>query len=201
MGFLMKWKGVSFVPTQSRRAATKYETYGNVAYDPAWSGGAVAVPRRGDAAELPRQGEITRPQPRVRPKERTLARPHVRVRQAGKVSPFAVIGFLCVGVLTVLLLMCYVRLTVINDESVQLRSQLSQLQEEESKLLTQYEMAYDLQAIEEELTADGTMVKPSSSQMVVLDLSEPDNVVIYDQTENTADALKKAETFLEDLLP
>jgi hypothetical protein len=45
------------------------------------------------------------------------------------------------------------------------------------------------------------MVKPSSSQMVVLDLSEPDNVVIYDQTEDTAGALKKAETFFEDLLP
>jgi hypothetical protein len=125
----------------------------------------------------------------------------VRVRQAGKVSPFAVIGFLSVGVLAVLLLMCYVRLTVINDQSVQLRTQLSELQEEESKLLTQYEMAYDLQAIEQQLTADGTMVKPSSSQMVVLDLSEPDNVVIYDQTEDTADALKKAETFLGDLLP
>jgi hypothetical protein len=37
--------------------------------------------------------------------------------------------------------------------------------------------------------------------MVVLDLSEPDNVVVYDQTENTAGALKKAEAFLEDLLP
>jgi cell division protein FtsB len=178
--------------TQARRRTSLYETYGSVAYDPAWEGGAVAAPGG---------GEIVRPRPRVRPKERTLARPHVRVRQAGKVSPFAVVGFLCVGVLAVLLLMCCVRLTVLNDQSVQLRAQLAQLQEEESKLLTQYEMAYDLQAMEEQLTADGTMVKPSSSQMVVLDLSEPDNVVIYDQTEDTAGALKKAETFFEDLLP
>lgn len=178
--------------TQARRRTTRYETYGSVAYEPAWEGGAVAAPGR---------EEVVRPRPRVRPKERTLARPRVQVREAGKVSPFAVVGFLSVGVLAVLLLMSYVRLTVINDETVQLRSQLSQLQEEEAKLLTQYELAYDLQAIEAQLTADGTMVKPSSNQMVVLDLSEPDNVVVYDQTEDASGALEKVGGFLGNLLP
>lgn len=175
---------------EARRRTTRYETYGSVAYDPVWEGGAVAAPGR---------EEVLRPRPRVRPKERTLARPRVQVREAGKVSPFAVVGFLSVGVLAVLLLMSYVRLTVINDETVQLRSQLSQLEKEETKLLTQYELAYDLREIEEQLTADGTMVKPSSNQMVVLDLSEPDNVVVYDQTEDNAGALEKIGGILVDL--
>ncbi len=175
---------------EARRRTTRYETYGSAAYDPVWEGGSVAAPRR---------EEVLRPRPRVRPKERTLARPRVQVSEAGTGSPFAVVGFLSVGVLAVLLLMSYVRLTVINDETVQLRSQLSELEEEEAKLLTQYELAYDLREIEEQLTADGTMVKPGSDQMVVLDLSEPDNVVVYDQTEETVGALEKIGGLLEDL--
>lgn len=177
---------------EARRRTTRYEVYGNVAYDPVWEGGAVAAP-------APERQEVLRPRPNVRPKERTLARPRVQVREAGKVSPFAVVGFLSVGVLAILLLMTCVRLTVINDEAVQLRSQLSELKEEETKLLAQYELAYDLQAIETQLTTDGTMVRPSSSQMVVLDLSEPDNVVIYDRTENVG-ALDKIGNLLSDLV-
>lgn len=175
---------------EARRKTTRYETYGSAAYAPKWEGGAVAAPGR---------EEVVRPRPRVRPKERTLARPRVQVREAGKVSPFAVVGFLAVGVLAVLLLMSCVRLAVIGDETVQLRNQLSALQEEEAKLQTQYELAYDLQEIEEQLLADGTMVRPSSSQMVILDLSEPDNVVVYDQTENASGALEKIGGLLEGL--
>lgn len=176
---------------QAARRTTRYEVYGNVAYEPAWEGGAVAIP----GGE-----EVLRPRPKVRPKERTLARPRVQVREAGRVSPFAVIGFLSVGVLAVLLLMSCVRLTVVNDETVQLRNQLSQLQAEEAKLLTQYEMAYDLRAIEEELISSGTMVKPGASQMVVLDLSEPDNVVVYDNTDPATGAVEKVSGFLSDLI-
>lgn len=176
---------------QARRRSTRYEVYGSAAYDPVWEGGAIAAPER---------QEVLQPRPKVRPKERTLARPRVKVREAGAVSPFAVIGFLAIGVMAVLLLMSSARLTVINDETVQLRSRLSQLQEEEAELLAQYELAYDLQAIEEQLTADGTMVKPSSNQMVVLDLSEPDNVVVYDRAEDAAGALDKIGDLLGDLV-
>lgn len=177
---------------EAKRRTTRYEVYGNVAYDPVWEGGTVAAP-------APEQQEVLRPRPNVRPKERTLARPHVQVREAGRVSPFAVVGFLAVGVLAILFLLSSVRMTVINDESVQLRNQLAELQEEGTKLLAQYELAYDLQAIERQLTADGTMVRPSSSQMVVLDLSEPDNVVVYDQIKETS-PLERAESLLHDLV-
>ena len=178
----------------AQRRTSRYEVYGNVAYDPVWEGGAVAAP-------APERQEVLRPRPNVRPKERTLARPRVQVREAGKVSPFAVVGFLSIAVMAVMLLMCCVRLTVLADESVQLRNQLSEQQAEEADLLAHYELAYDLQAIEEELLASGTMVRPSSDQMVVLDLSEPDNVVVYDQTESSSSGvINEVKDFLSDLL-
>ncbi len=176
-----------------QRRTSRYEVYGNVAYDPVWEGGAVAAP-------APERQEVLRPRPNVRPKERTLARPRVQVREAGKVSPFAVVGFLSIAVMAVMLLMCCVRLTILNDESAHLRNQLSQLQAEEADLLARYELAYDLQTIEAELLASGAMVRPASDQMVVLDLSEPDNVVVYDQSEPTDGVVSGIKDFLGDLL-
>ena len=81
----------------SRRRRTSYDTYGNVAYAPVYEGNAVRVPRR---------EETLQPKPRVRPREqeRTLTRTRVQVREAGEVSPFAVIGFLAVGIFAALLL-------------------------------------------------------------------------------------------------
>ena len=177
----------------AQRRTTRYEVYGNVAYDPVWEGGAVAAP-------APERQEVLRPRPNVRPKERTLARPRVQVREAGKVSPFAVVGFLSIAVMAVMLLMCCVRLTILNDETAHLRNQLSQLQSEEADLLARYELAYDLQAIETELLSSGAMVRPASDQMVVLDLSEPDNVVVYDQTEPADGVVNDVKDFLDNLL-
>ena len=177
----------------AQRRTSRYEVYGNVAYDPVWEGGAVAAP-------APERQEVLRPRPNVRPKERTLARPRVQVREAGKVSPFAVVGFLSIAVMAVMLLMCCVRLTILNDESAHLRNQLTQLQAEEADLLARYELAYDLQAIETELLSSGTMVRPASDQMVVLDLSEPDNVVVYGQTEAADGVVNGVKGFLDNLL-
>ena len=177
----------------AQRRTSRYEVYGNVAYDPVWEGGAVVAP-------APGQQEVLRPRPNVRPKERTLARPRVQVREAGKVSPFAVVGFFSIAVMAVLLLMCCVRLTVLADESVQLRNQLNQLQAEEADLLARYELTYDLQAIETELLSSGTMVRPTSDQMVVLDLSEPDNVMVYDQSESVDGVLNEVKDFVSDLV-
>ena len=140
-------------------------TYGNLAY---------AQPA---ARPLERGGaEVLRPQPKVRPRERALARPKVRVREAGQISIFAVVGFLAVGVFAVLLMLSTVQLTMVSDEVVSLRSELSSLQSEEAKL-----MAFDPSTIEERVTADGSMVKPAAGQIYTLDLSESDSVVYYDQ--------------------
>ena len=152
-------------------------TYGNLAY---------AQPA---ARPLERGGaEVLRPQPKVRPRERALTRPKVRVREAGQISVFAVVGFLAVGVFAVLLMLSTVQLTMVSDEVISLRSQLSDLQSEEAKLMAQYELAFDPSTIEEKVTADGSMVKPAAGQIYTLDLSESDSVVYYDQ-ESTGGSL------------
>ena len=152
------------------RYAQPRGTYGNLAY---------AQPA---ARPLERGGsEVLRPQPKVRPKERALTRPKVRVREAGQISLFAVAGFVAVGVFAVLLMLSTVQLTMVSDEVVFLREELSDLQSEEAKLMAQYELAFDPSTIEEKVTADGSMVKPQAGQIYTLDLSEADNVVHYDQ--------------------
>ena len=54
---------------------------------------------------------------------------------------------------------------------------------EETTLLARYEMAYDLGAIESAVTAAGTMSRPQQGQIIYVDLTEPDSVVLYQQEE------------------
>ena len=59
----------------------------------------------GNAARVLEGGEILAPRPQVRPRERAISRPQIQVREAGKVSLFAVVGFLAVAVFAALVLM------------------------------------------------------------------------------------------------
>ena len=83
-----------------RRETTQYNTYGSVAYAPAYEGGAIRIPRR-------EEEQHRRPQPKQREhvRRRELTRTQVQVRQAGQVAPFAVIGFLAVAAFAALLLL------------------------------------------------------------------------------------------------
>lgn len=65
---------------------------------------------------------------------------------------------------------------VVNDKAVELRNELSQLKTEETKLLAQYELAYDLQEIERQMLTSGEMMQVQSWQTYTLELSEPDEV-------------------------
>ena len=160
--------------SRHRSSRPSYNTYGSVAYAPAHDGCAVRAPGR---------EETLQPQPRVRPRERerTLTRTRVQVREAGEVSPFAVIGFLAVGVFAALLLWSYAQYVVASDQLVTMRSELSQLQEENVLLSAQYEKVFDMERIQ--AAVGDTMVRPTSDQIVYLDLSEPDNVVLRGQEE------------------
>lgn len=135
----------------------------------------------GSAVRQLGRDELVQPRPLVRHKQRAVARPKARVREAGEVSVFAVAGFLAVGVCAVLLLMGYVQLATISNDVVELRSQMTTLQAEEAKLRAQYELAYDLKTIEESVTGSGRMVKPQSDQVFYVDLSEPDRVVCFQE--------------------
>lgn len=158
--------------SRHRTNAAPYRTYGSVAYAPVYEGGAVRTPQQGEAA---------RPRPRVRTRERALTRTKVQVREAGEVSIFAVVGFLAVGVLAALLIWSYAQFTMANDQLIATRNTLNDLQDEHIILAAQYEKVFDMARIQE--AVGDTMVRPISDQVVYLDLSEPDNVVLYGEGE------------------
>ena len=155
-----------------RRGTTAYSTYGSVAYAPAYDGSAVRAPRKEE--ELRR---APAPYPKRREQVRRQQRAKVRVRQAGAVAPFAVIGFLAVAVFAAMLMVSYAQLTVANDEMVSLRRELSDLKSENATLTAQYEKVFDLATIQE--VVGDTMVRPTGDQVVYIDLSEPDTVTVY----------------------
>lgn len=143
----------------------------------------------GSAARVLDGEEVLRPQPKVRPRHQELARPKVQVRQAGKVSLFAVAGFAAVAALAVFILMSYVQLATVSSEVVSLNNEMSRLQSEEAVLRARYELAYDVGAIENAVTADGSMSRPQLGQMVYVDMTEPDSVVVYEQEQETESGL------------
>ena len=153
-----------------RRRTTGYSTYGSVAYAPTYDGNAARVPRREE--EL-RRAPAPQPKKPVRRHERA----QVEVRQAGAVAPFAVVGFLAVAVFAVMLVTSYAQLTVANDELVSLRRQLTNLEAENTVLSAQYEKVFDLATIQ--AAVGDTMVRPTSEQVVYIDLSAPDTVTVF----------------------
>ena len=176
----------------NRRTRRQYHTYGSVAYQSDYDGSAVRAPRR---------EELQRSQPQVQPRRRVVERPRIEVREAGAFSPFAIVGFAVVAICTALLLIANAQLAVINDQTVELRSQLATLQTEQNSLLAQYELSYDLDAIETQLTSDGSMVKLQPSQVTYLDVSEPDSVVFYEsQGQGVEGLLSAIKGFFYELL-
>lgn len=178
-----------------RRFTTRYDSYGSVAYAPVYEGNTVRAPRREEEYQ-----PIPQPRRREQPRRQQLERTEVEVRQAGAVAPFAIIGFMAVAVLAALLLFSHAQSTVLNAEVVQLRSQLTTLEAENAKLSAQYEQVFDMSKIQE--AVGDTMVRPTGSQAVYLDLSEPDTVVVFDQLKDNRifDALAAAGRTLGDLI-
>jgi cell division protein FtsB len=116
--------------------------------------------------------------PRARRRSDAVRRHRERIR----VSPVAVLGFSVIAVMAVMLLMNYAQLTSISNQVVEQQKRLSSLEEEHVKLVSRYERTFDLAAIKEAAENAG-MAKPSSSQIYYIDLSAPDNVVLYQHEE------------------
>lgn len=172
-----------------------YQTYGSVAYQDIYDGSAVRAPRR---QEVPQRQPRPEERPRVQPRERVRERPRVEVRQQGAVSPFAIIGFMVVALCTALLVISYAQLAIINDQTVQLKNELEELKTAETVLLAQYELAYDLSAIEQQFTSDGSMIKLQPDQITYLDISAPDSIVIYDDS-GTGSILDRITSLFQDV--
>lgn len=134
----------------------------------------------GNAARKLERWEKEQVQPqRSHKKKREAKRLQLEVREPGKIAPFAVLGMLAVCLVAMFLLSQYANLVEVNDQAVELKSKMETLKTEEAKLLTQYELAYDLQAIEMDLLSSGDMVKPQSSQIYNIELTQPDSVEYY----------------------
>lgn len=182
--------------------ARRYRTYGSAAYQPEFEQEPVRDPSR---REQVRGNTVRRPEPRrreqIRPRKRPAARPDVQIRPQGAVSLFAVVGLFAVLACTMMFVVNCARLAVANNDIVELRSQLSGLQDENRTLQTKYELMFDLEAIEKQFLSDGTMVKPGANQTVYLDLSGGDRVVYYDGGSNgLSEMLQRVDLFFADLL-
>ncbi len=154
-----------------KRQTMRYESYGNVAYAPVPEGGAVAAPRQQESIPLPRR------RVQERTETRALTRTQVQVREAGMVAPFGVVGFLTAAVFAALFMLSLAQNVALGAEVVSLQNQYSEAQVSNSSLSAQYEKIFDIASIEAAVA--GTMVRPSSEQVVYIDLSQPDEVNLY----------------------
>lgn len=123
-------------------------------------------------------------------------KPSLAARSAQWTVPGAILAILAVALVVVLTLASYAQLVMVNDQVVDLRSDLSQLQDEETQLKAQYELAYDLKEIEQQLINSGQMMKAQSWQTYTLELAEPDAVEYY----QASDFVQQVTTFAKDLV-
>lgn len=103
-----------------------------------------------------------------------------RVRTAQRLSPVIALGYTALAVMLVVLVMSYVELSTISSQVVSMQKELSALQTDQVALQTKYEQCYDMATIKEAATAAG-MTQPSDSQIYYIDLSDPDNAVVYQE--------------------
>ena len=129
--------------------------------------------------------------------EKTVTKKAAHTAQA--IAPVSIIGFVCAAILMVFMLMSYIRLTELSNESAELESQLSELEVEQTRLLIDYESAFNMTEIEEYATTVLGMQKPRSDQVFYIDGSAPDKAeIIQEETENSG-LLGKIDDLLESL--
>lgn len=119
-----------------------------------------------------------RPETAAERSARRRAQVKASVRPAQKVSPLVVLGFLAVGSLTVVLLLCYVQLNTISRSIVAMKAEISALEVEQVHLTTQYEQAFDLSTVKAAAEAAG-MSQPSDSQVYYISLPGEDQAVAH----------------------
>ena len=163
-----------------RPAQRKSSTYGSMAYKLDYYSDVVAVPQP-RVAPMPRTAPKAQPKadPQVTTRVRERRRVRVTPRQQQAVAPFAIIGFLAAAAIAVVLLLGNIQLNSLYADNVQLQKQLTTLETEHADLTAQFELKFDQAKLEAAVAADGTLAKPNSNQSVYIDLSEPDNAVVY----------------------
>ena len=123
-----------------------------------------------EAGEMPERSGA--PQPKAQPRR------HPQAQAKTRPSPLLVGGIVLVCALVMVLLLGYVQLTVVSNDVVTIKDQLTTLQEEHVALVTEYEKTFDLATIKAAAEEAG-MSKPTSGQVQYIDLSGSDTAVVY----------------------
>ena len=123
-----------------------------------------------EAGEMPERSGA--PQPKAQPRR------HPQAQAKTRPSPLLVGGIVLVCALVMVLLLGYVQLTMVSNQVVTLKDQLTTLQEEHVALVTEYEKTFDLATIKAAAEEAG-MSKPTSGQIQYIDLSGSDTAVVY----------------------
>lgn len=151
--------------------------YGNVAYQTG-----AAPERRRHRENGPRLHELPLVRPRNTTQEQVQARVRVNLRPREEYSLFPAIAMACVAVMAMLIILGYSQLNSIYAQTVEAREELTALQQEEVNLLAQYEEVFDRAALESAVIASGAnLTEARSEQKIYVDLSEPDNAVVYNE--------------------
>ena len=138
-----------------------------------------AVRRLGGAERLPEE-EIIR-KPRVSEEELERGRTtgqRLPLREQQRISLLAIAGFAMIAMLAVAVLASYVQLNNIYARTVAAQSALTQLESDYAKLEAQDQEIFDNARLSK--AADKAhLVKPGINQQVFVELSDPDNAVVY----------------------
>ena len=120
--------------------------------------------------------------PQQQPNERPVPKPKKRRRAKVEIAPFAVVGALVVLFLLVMVLQAQVRLYEFKKDEAELKSQVTQLDQELALLRSDYEDKVNLRSIETEARAMG-MRKPTASQTVYLSIAGADSAEVLHSEE------------------
>lgn len=116
---------------------------------------------------------------------------HARTKQS--LAPTSVLGMLVAAALFVVCIMSQVKVMDISAKSVELQSQLTELEIQQAKLKIAYESAFNLAEIEEYAINELGMQKPTANQIYYIDTSAPDRAVIVQQSSNDSFVDKMAD--------
>lgn len=140
--------------------------------------------REEETYELPKK----RPARRARMEEQQWIKEDTRsetrekvARQLG-VSPFSLLGSLCVIVLLTMMLLAQIQLTDISQTAAALEDQIIALELEQNKLTAEYETIFNLKAVEAYATTELGMQLPSDDQIYYLTgVAAADKAVVVTQ--------------------
>jgi hypothetical protein len=125
-----------------------------------------------------------------------------RARRAGRgVSLFSVVGYVAVASLMVLLILAYVNVNSVSQATVEMKSHLEMLTEEERRLKLAYESAFDAMEIESYAVNVLGMIPAADAVAGTIDVEAVDKAVIIggDETKKGG-ALDGLAEFISSLL-